>query len=87
MGGPGGHYFDFKGNLIDIIEILVFSSLSNLSDLMKMVIFHRFEPPGYRKSDSFIKNDSFWWGTRLQTAKIQLFIIDAIDNQICPFYN
>ena len=59
VGGPGGHYFDFNGHLIDIIEILVFSSLSNLSDLMKMVILHKFEPPGHRKSDSFMKNDSF----------------------------
>ena len=24
VGASGGHYFDFKGNLIDIIEILVF---------------------------------------------------------------
>ena len=81
VGGPGGHYFDFKGHLIDIIEILVFSSLSNLSDLTKMAIFHRFEPPGYRKSDSLTKNDSFWWGERLRTSKIRLFHILVY---ICP---
>ena len=70
VGASGGHYFDFKGHLIDIIEILVFSSLSNLSDLTKITIFHRFEPPGCRKSDSLMKNDSFWWGARLRTYKI-----------------
>ena len=40
-----------------------------------MAIFHRFEPPGYRKSDSLTKNDSFWWGERLRTSKIRLFHI------------
>ena len=73
VGGPGGHYFDFKGHLIDIIEISVFSSLSNLTDLMKMFIFHGFEPPGCRKSDSGSKNDSFWCGERLRTFKMGLF--------------
>ena len=35
--------------------------------------FHGFEPPGRRKSDFWSKNDSFWWGARLRTSKMQLF--------------
>ena len=62
MGGPGGHYFDLKGNLIDIIESWFLSSLSNLSDLTKMFIFHQCNLPGCEQSDFLMKIDSFLVG-------------------------
>ena len=44
--------------------------MSTMKDLVKMLIFHGFEPAGCRKSDSLIKNDSFWWA-RLRTSKMR----------------
>ena len=35
------------------------------------------EPSGPSKSDSWSRNDSFWWGSRLRTGKIRLFHILA----------
>ena len=40
---------------------------------LKICILGVLEPPGPSKSDSSLKHDSFWWGARLQTAKIRLF--------------
>ena len=42
---------------------------------MKICIFDVLEPSGPSKSDSWLKNDSFWWGARLRTSKIRLFHI------------
>ena len=46
-----------------------------LIDFVKICIFDVLEPQGNSKSDSRSKKDSFWWGERLRTFKIQLFDI------------
>ena len=67
-----------EGIILNMEGVLRQLRLSNLTDLVKMFIFHGFEPPGCRKSDFWSKNDSFWWGERLRTSKIRLFhILDA----------
>ena len=79
LGGPDRRF------LLSVLDGKQYSAvslcLSNLTDLMKMVIFHGFERPGCRKSDSGSKNDSFWRGARLRTCKIGLFHILV---HICP---
>ena len=52
--------------------------LPNLTDLLKMLIFHMFESPGRRKSDLSCKNDLFWWGGRLRVSKIRLFVFFVV---------
>ena len=73
VGVSGGHYFDFKGFLIDIIESSVFPACPIWPIQRKCVLFKGFEPPGHRKSDSLMKHESFWWGERLWTSKMRLF--------------
>ena len=71
LGGPDPLF------LLSVLDGKQYSAvslcLSNLTDLMKMFIFHGFEAPGCRKSNSLMKNDSFWWGERLRTSKMRLF--------------
>ena len=67
-----------EGIILYMADVLKQLRLSNLTDLVKMFLFHGFEPPGCRKSNSLMKNDSFWWGERLRTFKIRLFYIFVI---------
>ena len=88
LGGPDPLF------LLSVLDGKQYSAvslcLSNLTDLMKIVIFHGFERPGCRKSNSWSKNDSFWWGARLRTLKIRLFHISSsfwlsLSTYICPY--